>query len=71
MATEANVFGANVAEDIRCVAKQLGARKMQFVVRHRCVECDYAWIGALNPIDYDLDEKCPNRGNSECGNVTF
>jgi len=63
LATEAVVFGANVPEGIRSIAKQLGARKLQSVVRHKCSECDYAWIGPVNPKDYDMDEKCPDCGN--------
>jgi len=63
LAIEAVVFGANVPEGIRSIAKQLGARKLQIVVRHTCAECDYAWIGPVDPVDYDLGEEYP-----ECGN---
>jgi hypothetical protein len=63
LAIEAVVFGANVPEGIRSIPKQLGARKLQTVVRHKCVECDYAWIGPLDPVDYDLVEECHDCGN--------
>ena len=49
LAIEAALFGANVPENIRCIAKQLGARKLQTVVGNKCAECDYAWIGPVDP----------------------
>jgi len=63
LAIEAAVFFTNVPEGIRSIAKQLGARKPQSVVSHKCAECDYAWIGPVGPMDYDLGEKCPDCGN--------
>ena len=63
LAIEAVVFGANVPEGIRSIAKQLGARKLQTIARHKCAECDYAWIGPVDPVDSDLGEKCPDCGN--------
>jgi hypothetical protein len=63
LAIEAAVFGANVPEGIRSIAKQLGARKLQTVVRHKCAKCDYAWIGPLDPVNYDFGEECPACGN--------
>ena len=64
MATEAAVFGANVPEGLRSFANQLGARKIQTVVRLKCDKCDYAWLGPVDPADFKLDEKCPYCGNA-------
>ena len=64
MATEAAVFGANVPEGFRSLAKQLGVRKIQTVVRHKCDKCDYAWLGPVDPADLKLDDKCPDCGNA-------
>ena len=64
IATETAVFGANVPEKIRSLARQLGARKMQSVVRHTCDKCDYAWLGPVDPADFNLNEKCPDCGNA-------
>jgi len=63
LAIEAVVFGANVPEGIRSTAEQLGARKLQTVVKYKCVECDSAWIGPVDLVDYDLGEECPDFGN--------
>jgi hypothetical protein len=63
LAIEAVVFCANVPEGIRSIAKHLGARKLQIVVKHKCAECDYAWIGPVDPVDYNLGEECPDCGN--------
>jgi hypothetical protein len=63
LAKEANVFGANVPEGIRSIAKLLGAMKLQSVVRHKCANCDYAWIGRVDPVDFNLVENCPDCGN--------
>jgi hypothetical protein len=63
LATKAIVFGANVPEGIRSIAKLLGARKLQFVVRHKCANCDYAGIGPVDPVDFNLVKNCPDCGN--------
>jgi hypothetical protein len=63
LATESAVFGVNVPEGIRSIAKQLGARRLQSVVRHKCVDCDYAWIGPIDPADFNLAESCPDCGH--------
>ena len=63
LATESYVFGANVPEGIRGIAKLLGARKLQSVVRHKCANCYYAWIGPVDPGDFNLEESCPDCKN--------
>ena len=63
LATEAVVFGANVPEGIRGITKELGVRKLQTIIRHKCDKCDYAWIGPVDPADYNLKEMCPDCGN--------
>ncbi len=64
MATEAAVFGANVPEGLTSLANQLGAWRIQTVVRHKCDKCDYACLGQVDPADFKLDEKCPDCGNA-------
>ena len=63
LAIEANVFGANVPEGIRSIAKLLGVRKLQSGIRHKCGNCGYAWIGPVDPVDFNLIENCPDCGN--------
>ena len=56
LATKAIVFGTNVPEGIRSLAKLLCARKLQSVVRNKCANCDYAWIGSVDPVDFNLED---------------
>jgi len=54
-------FGAkNMPTDIRSIAKFLGARTLQVVTRHCCINdgCSYAWIGSVHPKDFDSNDVC-------------
>jgi len=60
---EAAVFGADLPGDIRRLAKDIGSRKLEDVVRHKCGDCDYAWIGPVSPRDFHLSHVCPDCGS--------
>ena len=58
-------FGAkDMPTDVRAIGRFLGARSLQEVTRHRCGgdECSYAWIGAADECNFNLNDVCP-----ECG----
>jgi hypothetical protein len=62
---DAAAFGAeNLPTDVRGIGRYLGARSLQEVTRHRCSndECSFAWSGAVDPKDFDINDTCP-----ECG----
>ncbi len=63
LATEAVVFGANVPEGIPGITKELGVRKLQTIIMHKCDKCNYAWIGPVDLANYNLKEMCPYCGN--------
>jgi hypothetical protein len=50
--------------DVRGIARYLGARTIEDVRSHRCgnCECSYAWIGAVAPYKYNLEDMCPDCG---------
>ena len=58
------MFGADLLGDIRRLAKDIGSRKLEDVVRHKCVDCDYAWIGPVSPRDFHLSHVCLDCGSS-------
>ena len=62
-------FGAkNMPTDVRAIGRFLGARDLKEVTRHRCGGdgCSYAWIGAIDECNYDIDDVCP-----ECGHPRY
>ena len=58
---DAAAFGANeMPTDIRSISRHLGARTLAEVTRHRCGNdaCYYAWIGAVSPTNYNVEDIC-------------
>jgi hypothetical protein len=60
---ETVVFGVDLPQDVRGIARMIGSRKIQEVVRHKCLNCDFAWLGSVSVADYDLNEMCPDCGS--------
>jgi hypothetical protein len=66
---DAATFGAeDLPTDVRGVGRYLGARTLQEVTRHRSNkdECSFAWPGAVDPHDFDINDRCP-----ECGTARY
>jgi hypothetical protein len=59
-------FGADLPQDVRAIAKIDGSRKMRDVVRHKCSNCDFDWLGPVSLMDYNLIELC-----LECGSPRY
>ena len=60
---EAVVFRADLLGDIRRLAKVIGTRNSEDVVRHECGYCDYAWLGLVSTRDFDLSHVCLDCGS--------
>jgi hypothetical protein len=60
---EADVFVADAPGDIRRLAKGIGTRNLEDVVRHKCGNCDYDWRGPVSARDFDLSHVCPDYGS--------
>jgi hypothetical protein len=60
---EAVVFGADLPGDIRRLATDMGTRKVVDVTRHKCPDCDHAWLGPVHPRDFVISEVCPDCGS--------
>ncbi len=47
--------------DVHRIRRYLGARTLQEVTRHRRSndECSNTWLGAVNPNDFGINDRCP------------
>jgi hypothetical protein len=64
---DSTTFGAtDMRTDIRSIGKFLGSRTLEEVTRHRCGndECSHAWIGAVDPVDFDSNDCCHDCGTA-------
>jgi hypothetical protein len=64
---DSTTFGAtDIPTDIRSIGKFLVSRTLQEATRNRCGndECSHAWIGALDPFDFDSNDCCLDCGTA-------